>query len=358
MLVALVVVPGIAAAWLWTAPAARGRVHALGQLLVGGAAMLVVGGAWPLLVELTPASQRPWISGTSDNRILSLIFEYNGVGRVDGQTGGPGGAGAGGGTMFGGTPGPLRLLNQRSAARPAGCWALRWWAVLAILLASRLRRSDARSGWLLAVGGAFVTTAVLFSVASGIFHPYYVSLLAPFAPRWWARARPSCSRGGRGARVLAPLAVAAGVIVELVVRGDYAGQLTWLPAVLIVVGVVAAIALAAFGDRARAPGGARRGAGRAAAGSRRVGVRHSRPRYERHVPGGRAGVGRDGWLRRPGRRTRFRWPARIGRPGRSPGAAALAVPRRASRAGLPGARSRERRAGRRACSLAPVPVAR
>ena len=246
MLVALVVVPGIVAAWLWMAPAARGRLHALGQLLLGGAAMLVVGGAWPLLVELTPASDRPWISGTSDNRILSLIFEYNGVGRVDGQAGGPGG---GGGTMFGGTPGPLRLLNEALGGQ-AG-WLLGFALVggLSILLATRLRRSDARSGWLLAVGGAFATTAVLFSVASGIFHPYYVSLLAPFVAALVGAGAAQLLRGGRAMRIVGPLAVVAGVVVELVVRGDYAGQLDWLPAVLIVVGVVAAIALAAFSDR-------------------------------------------------------------------------------------------------------------
>jgi 4-amino-4-deoxy-L-arabinose transferase-like glycosyltransferase len=246
MLVALVVVPGIVAAWLWMAPAARGRLHALGQLLPGGAAMLVVGGAWPLLVELTPASDRPWISGTSDNRILSLIFEYNGVGRVDGQAGGPGG---GGGTMFGGTPGPLRLLNEALGGQ-AG-WLLGFALVggLSILLATRLRRSDARSGWLLAVGGAFATTAVLFSVASGIFHPYYVSLLAPFVAALVGAGAAQLLRGGRAMRIVGPLAVVAGVVVELVVRGDYAGQLDWLPAVLIVVGVVAAIALAAFSDR-------------------------------------------------------------------------------------------------------------
>src|SRR5262249_28430131 len=117
--VALVVVPGIAAAWLWIAPAAHGRLHALRQLLGGGLALLVVGGAWPALVELTPAGDRPWAAGTSDNRVLSLIFEYNGLGRVDGQTGGPGGGGPGGagggggaGNMFGGSAGPLRLLNQ------------------------------------------------------------------------------------------------------------------------------------------------------------------------------------------------------------------------------------------------------
>src|SRR5262245_47151073 len=94
MLVALVVVPGIAVAYLFVAP--RGRLRAVRQLLAGGAAMTIVGGAWPLLVALTPAANRPWISGTADNNILSLIFEYNGLGRVDGQAGGPAGAGPGG----------------------------------------------------------------------------------------------------------------------------------------------------------------------------------------------------------------------------------------------------------------------
>src|SRR5947209_2659571 len=158
MLVALVVVPGMAAAWLWCAPGGRSRLRAAGQLLAGGAAMTLVGGAWPLLVELTPAASRPWISGTSDNRVLSLIFEYNGVGRVDGQAGGPGGFG---GSQFGGSPGPLRLLN--SALGGQGGWLLGFAAVsaLALLFATRLRRADARTGWLLAVGGAFATTAVL-----------------------------------------------------------------------------------------------------------------------------------------------------------------------------------------------------
>jgi 4-amino-4-deoxy-L-arabinose transferase-like glycosyltransferase len=68
--VAFAVVPGIVAAWMWLVPAGRGRLHALRQLLVGGGAMALVGGAWPLLVELTPAADRPWVSGTSDNRVL------------------------------------------------------------------------------------------------------------------------------------------------------------------------------------------------------------------------------------------------------------------------------------------------
>ena len=138
-----------------SAPAARGRWHALRQLLAGGAAMLLVGGAWPLLVELTPAADRPWVSGTSNNTILSLIFEYNGLGRVDGQAGGPGGAG-GGGSVFGGSTGPLRLLNSALGGQ---------------------------AGWLLG-----------FALVSGLAHPRG----QPPAPR--GRAQRLAAGGGRRVR--------------------------------------------------------------------------------------------------------------------------------------------------------------
>jgi 4-amino-4-deoxy-L-arabinose transferase-like glycosyltransferase len=246
--VALTVVPGMAAAWLWCSPAARaggrGLLRSIRQLLAGGAAMVLVGGAWPALVALTPAADRPWVSGTSDNSIFSLIFGYNGLGRVDGQTGGPGGGAGGGGSLFGGSAGPFRLLNTALGGQDG--WLLGFALVggLAILASSRLRRGDARSGWLIAVGGAFLTTAVLFSAASGIFHPYYVSLLAPFTAALVGAGAAQLIGAGRLARIAAPLAVVAGVVAELVVRGDYAGQLRWLAPLLIVVGVPAAVALA------------------------------------------------------------------------------------------------------------------
>src|SRR5436190_4278816 len=142
MLVALMVVPGIGFAWMWVAP--RGRIAALRQLLAGAAAMVVVGGAWPLLMALTPASDRPWISGTSDNSIWSLILNYNGFGRLDGQAGGPQAfpGGGGGGGPFGGSPGLLRLLNSAFGGQ-AG-WLLGFALVsgIGIAVASRMRRAD------------------------------------------------------------------------------------------------------------------------------------------------------------------------------------------------------------------------
>ncbi len=243
MLVALVVVPGIALAYLLVAP--RGRLRAVRQLLAGGAAMALVGGAWPLLVTLTPAADRPWISGTSDNSVWSLIFEYNGVGRVDGQAGGPAGiGGGGGGTMFGGSTGPLRLLNSALGGQAGWLLGFALVSALGLLVLSRLRRADARSGWLVAVGGAFATTAVLFSFASGIFHPYYVSLLAPFAAALVGAGAAQMLGGGRAARILAPLALAGGVATEFAVLHDYTGQLSWLPPVLIAACVLAGLALA------------------------------------------------------------------------------------------------------------------
>jgi 4-amino-4-deoxy-L-arabinose transferase-like glycosyltransferase len=254
MLVALVVVPGIALPYVLVAP--RGRLRAVRELLAGGAAMALVGGAWPALVALTPASDRPWISGTSDNSILSLIFEYNGLGRVEGQAGGPaglaGGGGGGGGAMFGGSTGPLRLLNSALGGQDGWLLGFAAASAIALLVVTRLRRADARSGWLVAVGGAFATTAVLFSFASGIFHPYYVSLLAPFAAALVGAGAAQMLGAGRGARIVAPLALAGGVATELVVLNDYPDQLSWLPPVLIAACALAALALAvARSKRAR-----------------------------------------------------------------------------------------------------------
>jgi 4-amino-4-deoxy-L-arabinose transferase-like glycosyltransferase len=247
--VALTVAPGLFAAYLWVAP--RGRLRAFKQLLAGGLALIVVGGAWPLLVTLTPAADRPWISGTSDNTIWSLIFGYNGLGRVVGQAGGPQ-AFAGGGTMFGGATGPFRLL-QTGLGDQAG-WLLGFALVsgLGLLVISRLKRRDPRTGWLIAVGGALLVPAVVFSLASGIFHPYYVSLLAPFIAALIGAGVGTTLGDRRAARVLAPLAISGGAVTELVVLNETGGRLSWAVPLVIGIGGACALVLAtALSARAR-----------------------------------------------------------------------------------------------------------
>ena len=202
-------------------------------------------------MALTPAADRPYISGTNDNSILSLILGYNGLGRLAGQDGGPGGnaggfgggGGGGGGGLFGGETGPLRLLNEAMGAQAGWLFGFAIVGGLAILAASRLRRGDGRTGWLIAAGGSFLTIGVAFSYASGIFHPYYVSLLAPFTATLAGGSAAQLMKGDVIARVAAPLAIAAGVVVELFVI-DIAGNLDWLIPVLVVAGVATAATLA------------------------------------------------------------------------------------------------------------------
>jgi len=256
MAAALMVVPGIAAAWLWVAPG--GRWPAVRQLAAGGAAMTAVGLAWPLLVWLTPAASRPWVSGTSDNSIWSLILGYNGLGRLFGQDGGPGGgAGAGGpggggpggggpgGGLFGGDTGALRLLNDSLGGQ--GGWLLGFAlaAGVIVLVGSRLRRADHRTGWLIAVGGSFLVTAVAFSRAEGIFHPYYVSLLAPMTAALAGAGIGELLKAGQGRvmRGLGVAAIAAGIATEWYLLRHIDGQFAWLPSVLVTVGVGAAVVL-------------------------------------------------------------------------------------------------------------------
>jgi 4-amino-4-deoxy-L-arabinose transferase-like glycosyltransferase len=83
MLQAFLVVPGFALAYLWAGPPRLGK--RIWQLLVAGGAILVSAGWWVLAAQLTPAADRPYFGGSTDNSILQLAIGYNGLGRLDGQ---------------------------------------------------------------------------------------------------------------------------------------------------------------------------------------------------------------------------------------------------------------------------------
>jgi 4-amino-4-deoxy-L-arabinose transferase-like glycosyltransferase len=88
-LAAYLVVPGIALAYLVCAPGSI--LRRMLQLIAAGALMAIVSFAWIAAVELTPASKRPYVGSSTNNTELGLTFEYNGLGRVEGEYGGPGG---------------------------------------------------------------------------------------------------------------------------------------------------------------------------------------------------------------------------------------------------------------------------
>ena len=84
--------------------------------------MLLAGGWWIAIVELWPASSRPYIGGSQNNSILELTLGYNGFGRLTGnETGSVGGGGAGGAGNWGAT-GLCRLFNTEIGGQIA--WLL------------------------------------------------------------------------------------------------------------------------------------------------------------------------------------------------------------------------------------------
>ena len=174
MLQGWMVVPALAAVYLLAGPP-RPAVR-IRQLLVAGATMVAVSAAWPLAVTLWPG-EAPYIGGSANGSVWNLILGYNGVGRLTGSEGGMGG---GGGPTFGGVSGPWRMFNAQVGGQVAWLLPLAGVSLLAGLwLTRRAPRTDrARAGWVLFGVWALVHVAV-FSSQQGIFHPYYVSALAP-----------------------------------------------------------------------------------------------------------------------------------------------------------------------------------
>jgi 4-amino-4-deoxy-L-arabinose transferase-like glycosyltransferase len=117
-LAAYLVVPGIACGYLLCAPGSL-RVR-IAHLLAGGVVMAVVSFAWIAAVEATPASKRPYVGSSTNNTEIGLTFEYNGVGRVQGQNGGPGQTrGRPGGRVPNSVQQRVNAQRQREHALPA-----------------------------------------------------------------------------------------------------------------------------------------------------------------------------------------------------------------------------------------------
>ncbi len=82
--------------------------------------------AYPVSVDLTPASQRPYVGGSEHNSELELAFGYNGTERLLGQTTGTGGAFGGGmnaktqGKNKGGMPGGAQMPTGSKKAQKNG----------------------------------------------------------------------------------------------------------------------------------------------------------------------------------------------------------------------------------------------
>jgi 4-amino-4-deoxy-L-arabinose transferase-like glycosyltransferase len=302
-LAAYLIVPGIALAYLLGAPGLWYR--RIWMLLAAGLVMGAVSFSWIAAVELTPASERPFVGSSTNNTELGLTFEYNGLGRVEGEVGGPGRIPiAEGGLVrtpivhhhypfhhlsraqraalvasnrrevarrerairaatstylpnghlrdaiaFGGVTSPMRLFEARLADQ--GSWTLPFAIIgllalaLLILVSERTRRNP-RFALLIVFGGWLLAEVAILSLSDGIVHPYYISGVAPGAAAMIGGGVYAFIRFGKQRNwglLLLPCAVGATVAAQIAVL-HYQHYLRWFIPILIAGATILVLAMA------------------------------------------------------------------------------------------------------------------
>lgn len=276
MLQAFLPVPAFFA--LYFLGAKTGWLKKIGLTFAALAIMAAVSLSWALVVDSVPASERPFIGSSGDNTVMGLITGHNGTSRLfsgrglNGQTP-PFNAPAGqpapdgfnsnaspdnpvppdgnqnGGTPFSsetGSPGVFRFFQSPLGAEMSWLLPFALFSLVVIALQSKIKlpvESGAHLGLLL-WGGWLMTCVVFFSMVSGIFHAYYVVMLAPalgavvgggFGYLWQKQSEHAASGWWL------TLGVAATVAFQMFLAWQYGVNEFWMPLafVLVALGAIA-----------------------------------------------------------------------------------------------------------------------
>ena len=213
MLQAYMVIPAIYITYLLsTAVSMKKRII---HLLLGTVVLLIVSFSWSLVVDLVPAANRPYVDSSTNNSEMELIVGWNGLNRL-----GLGGTSASGGMMSGMPKGATGKGMPSGMELPAGMELpkgmkipsggsgmgdtgkdsitrlfsnnslsdqITWLFPLAIfgLFAAVLKEkfknpfnNDKRKSALILWSMWLLPVFLYFSLTSGMFHPYYLTMLA------------------------------------------------------------------------------------------------------------------------------------------------------------------------------------
>lgn len=294
MLQAFLPVPAFFA--LYFLGAKTGWLKKIGLTFAALAIMAAVSLSWALVVDAVPASERPFIGSSGDNTVMGLITGHNGTSRLFGgggtrqqtppsgsfdgaqdrpQAGSPAPDGfnpnaspdnpsngqvmppdgnQNGGTMFSsetGNPGLFRFFQAPLGAEMSWLLPFALFSLVVIALQSKIKlpvESGAHLGLLL-WGGWLMTCVVFFSAVSGIFHAYYVVMLAPalgavvgggFGYLWQRRSENAASGWWL------TLAVAATVVFEMYLAWQYGVNEYWMPFAFVLVALGAILLFASL----------------------------------------------------------------------------------------------------------------
>lgn len=87
------------------------------HLVVGSLVLVFVSFSWAVVVDLVPASSRPYVGSSTNNTVMDLIFGHNGVERLSGSSSGMGGGGRPSGM---GGERPSGMLGGQFDGKPNG----------------------------------------------------------------------------------------------------------------------------------------------------------------------------------------------------------------------------------------------
>ena len=300
MLQALLVLPALCLLYLVAAPLQWWK--RLLHLSLAGSLLLVVSLAWPLAVDLTPEDQRPFVGSSRDNTVMELIVGHNGLARLGpiarllglqaaggpargapggrppgpppggqpgdpppyppppgGQPNGPGGPPPPGGP-YGQPPGPgprglgdetgeaglTRLFNTQLGGQTSWLLPLAALSALALLFRPRLQWPLAPRHQALLLWTAWLVPQAIFFSFAGLFHRYYLEMLAPaiaalvgagFVTLWDAY------RSGARLGWLLPASIAMSAGVEAYILSPFPDWSRWLTPLVAGLGGLAAVAL-------------------------------------------------------------------------------------------------------------------
>ncbi len=257
-----------------------GWLKKIGLTFAAVAVMVAVSLSWALYVDSVPASERPYIGSSENNTVMELIAGHNGTSRLfgggnrqqtpptDAQAGAPGpdgfnpnaspdnpaaqtpsaNDGQGVQPMFSqetGSPGVFRFFLAPLAAEMSWLLPFALFSLFVMLFQSKIQlpvQSGAHLGLLL-WGGWLMTCVVFFSMVSGIFHSYYVIMLAPalggvvgggFGSLWKIQAE-----GKMGSAWWLAFGAAVTVAVQMYIAWQYGVNEVWMPVAFLLVALAA-----------------------------------------------------------------------------------------------------------------------
>lgn len=243
MVQAWTVVPIFGLVYLICAP--HPLLKRIKHTLVFGAVTTVASLWLMVIVQLTPAADRPFIDGSEGtNNIFKMVFVYNFTGRFSSVTGTTSGGSFGGGGNDWGKLFAASFGTQIGWLYPLALVAL----VFGLIKARGAGRADGvRAGYLMWAGTLGIT-ALAFS-AGTIPHSQYMTVLAPGLAALGAAGIVGMSRALRDEERLGwllILAIAATVAWATKLSYENTVFLSWLPPLVVALGLASILLLVAY----------------------------------------------------------------------------------------------------------------